>query len=206
MARPRFENLDEDRQQKLLDSAAEEFASKGYDAASLNRILERSGMSKSSLYYYFDDKADLFTTLMERSLAFLFREIGGFDLERLTKENFWGECETFTRRCIELMSKDAWYVKLGRTFYRLRGNPKEGAPTARTFNAARRWIGALLARGQSLGVIRNDLPAPLLIDCTMGMGEAVDRWTVAHWDELDDTARLRLAPEMIDLFRRLLNA
>ena len=69
MSRSRFENLEPDKQQRLIDSAAEEFAAKGYDAASLNRILELAGMSKSSLYYYFDDKADLFTTLVDRSLA-----------------------------------------------------------------------------------------------------------------------------------------
>src|SRR5215469_14575411 len=50
VSRRRFENLDADRQQRLFDSAAEEFGARGYDAASLNRILERSGMSKSSLY------------------------------------------------------------------------------------------------------------------------------------------------------------
>jgi AcrR family transcriptional regulator len=205
MSRPRFENLDAERQQRLFDSAAEEFAARGYDAASLNRILERSGMSKSSLYYYFDDKADLFTTLVERSIAFLFKEMGGFDPDKLTAETYWSECEAFYRRCIVLMNRNAWYVKLGRMFYRLRGDPKEGAPTQRMFDAARRWIGLILARGCALGVVRADLPSSLLIDCAMGVGEALDRWVVAHWDELDEAARLRMASEHIDLFRRLLH-
>ena len=201
----RFENLDPERQQRLFDSAAEEFGAKGYDAASLNRILAESGMSKSSLYYYFEDKADLFTTLVERSVAYLFKEIGGFDPQSLSAATYWIELEQLLRRAIALMNRNAWYLKLGRMFYRLRGNPKKGAPTGRAFQAARQWIGVLIARGQTLGVVRSDLPDSLLIDSAMGLGEALDRWTVAHWDDLDEDGRLQLATDQIDLFRRLLS-
>lgn len=200
----RFENLDPDRQQRLFDGAAEEFEAKGYEAASLNRILARSGMSKSSLYYYFEDKADLFTTLVERSIAYLFREIGGFDPEALTAETYWSALEALLRRAIALMNENTWYVKLGRMFYRLRGNPKESATTGRAFQAAGQWIGVLIARGQALGVVRTDLPDTLLIDSAVGLGEALDRWSVAHWDDLDEEGRLQLASDQIDLFRRML--
>ncbi len=205
MSRRRLENLDPQRQQRLFDSAAEEFGAKGYDAASLNRILARSGMSKSSLYYYFENKADLFTTLVERSIAFLFKEIGGFDPEKLTAETYWSEFETLYRRSIEVMNRNTWYIKLGRIFYRLRGDPKEGAPTSRTFQAARRWISVIIARGQALGVVRTDLPDSLLIDCVMGLGEALDRWVVAHWDDLGQDELNKMASQQIDLFRRLLS-
>ena len=204
MSRSRFENLDTDKQQRLLDSAAGEFAARGYDGASLNRILEQAGMSKSSLYYYFDDKADLFTTLVDRSLGFLFREVGGFDMDRLTAETFWDEMETVTRRFIMMGNSDAWYVKMGRMFYRLRSDPAHSAPTERSFAAARRWITDLLRKGQALGAIRTDLPETLLVDAAMGLGEALDLWVLNHWDEIPQAARLRLADEQVGLFRRLL--
>jgi AcrR family transcriptional regulator len=206
MSRRRLDNLDSERRQRLFDSAAEEFGAHGYDAASLNRILEKSGMSKSSLYYYFDDKADLFTTVVERSIAFLFKEIGGLDLEKLTAETYWSELEALYRRVIEVGNKNAWYVKLGRIFYRLRDDSKEGGPTGRTFQAASRWIGSIILRGQMLGVVRTDLPNSLLVSCTMGLGEALDRWILAQWDALDTGARIRMASEQVDLFRRLLSA
>jgi AcrR family transcriptional regulator len=205
MSRSRFEKLDPERQQRLFDSAAEEFATHGYDAASLNRILEKSGMSKSSLYYYFEDKADLFTTLVERSIAFLFKQIGGFDPDKLTAQTYWSEFEALYHRAIAVVNSNAWFVKLGRLFYRLRGDPKEGAPTARTFQAARQWVGIIIARGQALGVVRTDLPSSLLIDSTMGLLEALDRWTVAHWEEFDEDGRLALASDQIALFQRLLS-
>ena len=152
MSRSRFENLEPDKQQRLIDSAAEEFAAKGYDAASLNRILELAGMSKSSLYYYFDDKADLFTTLVDRSLAYLFRQVGGFDDSKLTAENFWDEMEATALRFIMLGNSNAWYVKMGRMFYRLRSDPAHSAPTERSFAAARRWLTDLVRKGRARSV------------------------------------------------------
>ena len=149
MSRRRFENLDPDRQQRLLESAAEEFDEKGYDGASLNRIIERSGMSKSSLYYYFDDKADLFTTLLERSMTFILKEIGGFDVGKLTAETYWSELEALGRRAMQVVARNSWLLHLGRVFYRVRGGPKSGPATGRVFDAARLWIGGLVSRGQA---------------------------------------------------------
>ena len=65
MVHERFDNLDAEKQERLFEAAADEFASHGFDGASLNRIIDRAGMSKGSLYYYFNDKNDLFATVIE---------------------------------------------------------------------------------------------------------------------------------------------
>ncbi|HVW56411.1 MAG TPA: TetR/AcrR family transcriptional regulator [Rhizobiaceae bacterium] len=204
MTRRRFDNLDPERQKRLFEIAAEEFGERGYDAASLNRIIARSGMGKSSFYYYFDDKADLFNTLLERAFADLFKEVGGIDLASLTAETFWKNIEDLCRQAAEVMGRDVAFVRLGRMFYRLRNDPKETSSTNRLFEEGRLWIGAALARGQELGIVRTDLPASLLVDCTMGLLEALDRWSVAHWEEMDGTARPRMVSAQIGLLRRVL--
>lgn len=206
MSRRRFENLDPDRQKRLFDSAATEFGDKGYDGASLNRILDKSGMSKSSLYYYFDDKADLFTTMLERAMEFLFKQVGGMDIEALTAETYWPEIESMALKLIRVVDSSSWYVKMGRAFYRLRGAGKDTATTSRVFSVARHWTEKLLVKGQQLGVVRADVPNSLLIDSTMGLGEALDRWSVEHWDDLDEQERLAITSTQIGLLRSLLEA
>jgi hypothetical protein len=57
----------------------------------------KSGMSKSSLYYDFDDKAGPFATAVERSLSILFPQLGSFDPQSLTAEAYWNGFEE--RRC-----------------------------------------------------------------------------------------------------------
>jgi AcrR family transcriptional regulator len=203
MSRPRLENLDPERQRTLFEAAADEFAANGFDSASLNRILEKSGMSKSSLYYYFDDKADLFTTLVERSIAILFKQIGDFDPARLTAETYWSEFEARYSRAVSIVNGNGWLVRFGGMFYALRSDPKHSAPTGRIFDAARRWVAAMVARGQELGVVRSDLPNTLLIDSVMGLFESLDRWVVTHWSQMTEAERAAMPAKHIGMFRDL---
>ncbi len=68
MPRPRFDRLDPDKRRRILAVAAEEFAARGVGNASLNRIIDHAGISKGAAYYYFDDKADLFATVIREGM------------------------------------------------------------------------------------------------------------------------------------------
>ncbi|GAA1438587.1 TetR/AcrR family transcriptional regulator [Leifsonia poae] len=52
----------------ILKAAAEEFAERGYEAASLRAIARRAGVDSALVHHYFDDKADLFTASLEAPL------------------------------------------------------------------------------------------------------------------------------------------
>jgi len=58
MARPRAATYEAHRD-KILTSAAQLFAVKGYTAASMADIARDSGVSKASLYHYFGDKQSI---------------------------------------------------------------------------------------------------------------------------------------------------
>ncbi|WP_375262287.1 TetR/AcrR family transcriptional regulator [Palleronia sp.] len=49
----------------ILDGAAQVFLEKGFDGAGVNDICRAAGVSKSTLYVYFDTKETLFGTLVE---------------------------------------------------------------------------------------------------------------------------------------------
>lgn len=204
MSPRRLDNLDPERQRVLFEATAEEFSAHGFEAASLNRILEKSGLSKSSLYYYFDDKADLFATLVERSLAVLFKQIGALDPETLGETDFWDEIALRYARGTALVSGNGWMVKFGGMFHELRADPRRGSATGRVFGIARHWMGRLITRGQTLGVIRSDLPQTLLIDSSMGLLESLDRWVVANWSDLSASERAALPSLHIGLFKDFL--
>jgi TetR/AcrR family fatty acid metabolism transcriptional regulator len=50
---------------RLLESAATCFARSGYDATSMEEVAEAAGVSKGSLYDYFDNKEDLFYAVFD---------------------------------------------------------------------------------------------------------------------------------------------
>ena len=70
-----FSDLPQDKQQQILDAAAEVFAEEDYKRASTDDIAARAGISKGLLFYYFKNKqslylyvADHLRSLVERHL------------------------------------------------------------------------------------------------------------------------------------------
>lgn len=49
--------------QLIMDASLELFSEKGYDNATMQDIMELSGMSKGAIYYHFKDKAAIYRTL-----------------------------------------------------------------------------------------------------------------------------------------------
>ena len=60
-----FLRLPPEKQQKVFDAAAAEFAQHGYDAANTNMIARRAGVSVGSLFQYFGTKQSLFLALVD---------------------------------------------------------------------------------------------------------------------------------------------
>lgn len=52
-------------QQRLLASALSLFSEKGYEGASIREIIQRAGVTRPVLYYYFENKEHLFISLVE---------------------------------------------------------------------------------------------------------------------------------------------
>lgn len=59
----KFFNIDEGKQQRILNAALDEFAQKGYDHASTNAIVKQAGISKGLLFHYFNNKKELYLFL-----------------------------------------------------------------------------------------------------------------------------------------------
>ena len=59
---------DADRSQStILAAARDEFAEHGLGGARVDRIAERAGLNKRLIYYYFQDKENLFQAVLEQS-------------------------------------------------------------------------------------------------------------------------------------------
>lgn len=64
-----FDNLPDEKRQRVLSEATREFADHGYDQASINRIVGRLGIAKGSLFKYFGNKQGLFEYLFGDAVA-----------------------------------------------------------------------------------------------------------------------------------------
>ncbi len=66
--RETFKKLESDKQQRILDTAVEEFASHGFRQASINRMVQRLGIAKGSIFQYFGTKEGLFQVVFDHAV------------------------------------------------------------------------------------------------------------------------------------------
>lgn len=69
MKQPKWQRRAEDRPREICAAALEVFAEKGFAAARLEEIAKRAGVSKGTLYLYFQDKEDLFRAVVRDTVA-----------------------------------------------------------------------------------------------------------------------------------------
>ena len=69
MAEPKWQRRADDRPREICAAALEVFAEKGFAAAKLDEIARRAGVSKGTLYLYFDDKQELFRAVVRNAVV-----------------------------------------------------------------------------------------------------------------------------------------
>lgn len=66
--------IPEDKRDKIIYAAIEEFAIHGYKNASTNKIVEAAGISKGILFHYFKNKKGLYIFLIKYTIPLLYDE------------------------------------------------------------------------------------------------------------------------------------
>lgn len=167
-----------DRRKKLFAAATREFTELGFEQASLNRIIGKVGMSKSSFYHYFGNKTELFQQIFAQTLAPLALIADAFQPEILTKDTFWPAILTASQGGGELFTSQPEIFNVGRMFHRNLNEPSGICTDMMATPLA--LVSRILEHGKVIGTIRDDLPTSLLIDAAMGMGMAIDKWAIEH--------------------------
>jgi len=83
-----FFNLDKEKQERIINAGLNEFATKGFQDASTNRIVNKAGISKGSLFNYFNGKKGLYSYLIDYA---------GETLEEMYKKFDGEEADLFKR-------------------------------------------------------------------------------------------------------------
>ncbi len=202
MARPRFATADAQLRQGLLDAARDEFAAKGYEAASLNRILLAAGVSKGSFYYYFDDKLDLAATVFEE-LAQPMALVG--DLKRPdTPDEFWAEMHRISySRLKDIESLRPQYECVMRLANAMLTDEKMRERIMPIFAPGRLKLMELMQRGIEVGALRSDLPVPAIMQLLQDVKMSLYK-SMYPGDTVLNEAELRSFTDLIiDLARRI---
>lgn len=110
-----FFRLPEEKRQRLIEAAWEEFTQNSFSDVSINQIIRAAGIPRGSFYQYFADKGDLFFFLLDGTRQYfsgimeqILKEEGG-DLFALSLRSFdWftqgqGSADPSLGRCLRVM-------------------------------------------------------------------------------------------------------
>jgi TetR/AcrR family transcriptional regulator len=101
---PKRERRKEARPRELLDAALALFVEKGFTATRAEEVAARAGVSKGTLFLYFQSKEDLFKAVIRENIGSLFPA--------------WNEeLDTFKGNCTEMVkyAMNAWWERVGST-------------------------------------------------------------------------------------------
>ncbi|MFO0599753.1 MAG: TetR/AcrR family transcriptional regulator [Myxococcaceae bacterium] len=163
MPRPRFERLDPEKKERLLNAAVKEFAAHGYELASINTILGAAGFSKGSFYYYFDDKADLGLAVLKLEVETQLKLLAQ-PRKVTTVEGFWAELRRISFEGLkDLEANRERSDAMIRVANAMMKDPVLAARIGPEFVEGRKYMLAFFGQGVKLGALRDDLPTPVLM-------------------------------------------
>jgi TetR/AcrR family transcriptional regulator len=145
------QTLEVNARQRLLETATELFAEKGYAGTSVREIVEKAGVSKPVLYYYFKSKDGLFYAVLEWAVNIqqkILNEI--FESKGTVLDRFI----IFYRRVYEgVRQYQSLYIMIHGLIY----GPPQGVPEYDFAKYQRQMLDAvkrIYTEGASLGEIR----------------------------------------------------
>jgi AcrR family transcriptional regulator len=151
--KPRWERRKDARPRELLDAALDLFVERGYAATRLEDVAKRAGVSKGTLYLYYENKEDLFKAVVRTSIVPVLGEaeesVAEFDghsadLLRHLIHSWWQQVgATKASGIVKLVMAEAGnFPELAR-FYQ-----------EEVINRGTRTMGTMLARGIERGEFR----------------------------------------------------
>jgi AcrR family transcriptional regulator len=158
-----FTSLPESKRSRVLQAALAEFAGHSYREASLDRIASASGVSKGSLYQYFENKRDLYEHLVLDELGRRKLAAIGAALEAsgAAEASFVDRLARTLTTGLEFFRSDPLAATLASRLLADQSDPDVASLHVRAHEAGVAHMRAELARALARGELRDDVDLEL---------------------------------------------
>ena len=142
---------------RILAAAVAEFASRGFDGASMDQIAARTNTTRGLINYYFGSKEKLYLAVLERVYVDIREAEQGLDLTNLSPVEAIRRIVEFT---FNYYVDNEDFVRLVVAENQARGRHMRKSAALRTVNRPIvDTLGEVIARGQAQGAFRKDVEA-----------------------------------------------
>lgn len=175
----RFDELNEEKKRLILETAMAAFASNSFKAASINSISKEAGLSAGALYYYFEDKKDLYYATLEHVSKVLSHYFGNM-VTLFDQKGYWEGISEVVLKRLELSRSQPQSMRLFQRVL-LSDDPVE-------FEGRQRLMAGfkeIFDYGYERGFIRKDLPRDFLFMMHFNMTITVNQFTLKTFTDSD---------------------
>ena len=198
----RYESIDKTLKTRILDVSKKEFSAHGFEGASYNKIIQKIGISKGSMYYYFENKEDLFITcFLDEALA-----TGSFGFAMTSfpltedKITYWDSVKVMSSK----QWSDVFQHPVLMSLMRQLVSMGTDHPIFRKLNAECEGLSEygdlmkILEHGVKIGAIRDDVPLNVLVR----MNTEYEVWLMQEMQEQRLNER-QVVGKFFEMFKQL---
>ncbi|OVZ60798.1 TetR family transcriptional regulator [Pigmentiphaga sp. NML080357] len=158
---PRIRDAERTRQ-IILEAATDEFAALGLGGARMDRIAERAKVDKRLIYYYFNNKDDLFLSVLERAYAAIRQAEQELHLEALSPPEAVRKLVEFTWQYY--LENPEFLCLLNSENLHQAAHLKRSSQVREMHSPFVQWLADILKRGHEQGLFRDGVdPVQLYI-------------------------------------------
>ncbi|AGK99377.1 TetR/AcrR family transcriptional regulator [Clostridium pasteurianum] len=163
MPKETFFNLNDEKKERILRAAINEFLEKGFEKGNIGNIAKKAEVAKGSMYQYFENKKELFLFSIQWSLEFIYekynkyeavkdKDINIFDFSYETSKNMWVQLQDEKEMCIFI--QNVFFGKYG-------GITDESI--SNMMKISDKYTLELIRKGKENGSIRKDIDDNMIL-------------------------------------------
>jgi|GEM_PF-1088486 len=185
LAKQTFWNLPQEKRKKIIDVAIQEFATKGYQKASINTMIANLGIAKGSIYQYFSNKESLFRYIFDYGLQLIKDMVRQAEKDVLPGQDTFTKIQAFFSSAIQFVKNYPLIFRLYlRTIFE-NDLPLKQELVERIYLSSLGYLVPLLEEGKSRGEIRTDCQPHLVAFMIMALVDRIlQSYLCAHPDLL----------------------
>jgi AcrR family transcriptional regulator len=167
-----FHRLDDDKKERVIRAAIEEFQARGFENAKIEAIARGAGVAKGSIYQYFDDKKELFLYCVTWALEYFMKAI-----DRQTPLQDMDVYDYFlsgSRERFELLKQEPLLVAFSMEIYTGKFGSLALEASRELSRIGEEYELRLIANGKRKGTVREDLDDKTLLLFFQGVTEKFD--------------------------------
>jgi|LGOV01.1.fsa_nt_gb AcrR family transcriptional regulator len=196
-----FYNLSEEKRNKIIDSIISEFENNSYENASINRIVSNAGISKGSLYQYFNDKKDLYRYVINLIIEEKMKYITPV-MENPDKRDFFTLIRDMYKSGLEFAKDNPRYLNIGNVLLSDISSPLYQEIVKENIGKSNEIFEYLIQQGINRGEIRGNINikfiAHLISDMNVSIVEYYRKNVSKDWDE----GIFIILDELLDFLKR----